>query len=521
MTRLSKNLVYNVTGQGLVLILSLIAVRFIFRRLGDDVFGIIFFNIVLTQLITGALELGVSSTIVREVSQHLDSEPAYVHRLIGTASTLYWTAGLVLMVLIWLTAPLLVTHWINLRTIDAGTASTLLRLMSATSLVVLPRGLYASIFRGRQLMQVNNAIDVGTALTQQAGILVILLAGGQVYIVGAWISVNALLSVTAYVIASGRAVGFRALVPTFSMEVVRRNLGFTGNMMMISLLSLVHTQSAQVIVSKLLTIGEFGFYGFASSTVYRATFVTGAAAQAAFPSFASLHAARDNFGLLQQYRKLQDLITYGTLPLFTGICFVALPVYGYVFDSGVAQRLLLPTAFLALGYWMNATLNMPYMLSIAMGRPQIAARQNLYALFVVLPVTAVLILQFGLPGAGFSWVFYHLFAWAYMVPRICRECIAPLTERPQERARVVLEWFVQAGKVLALAAVTYGVAWLVVGAIGAFTLPVLVAAYVVGSAAFAIGAYVMIGPDLRQTLQRLRASLLTRKAEDAAPLAGG
>ena len=503
MTRLSKNLVYNVTGQGLVLVLSLIAVRFIFRRLGDDVFGIIFFNIVLTQLLTSALELGVSSTIVREVSQHLDSEPAYVHRLIGTASALYWTAGLLLMALIWISAPLLVTHWINLRTVDPGTAANLLRLMSATSLVVLPRGLYASIFRGRQLMQVNNSIDVVTALAQQAGILAALLLTKNVYVVAGWISVNAVLSVTAYVVAAGRTVGFRALSPTFSMEVVRRNLGFTGNMMAISLLSIVHTQAAQVIVSKLLPIGEFGFYGFASSTVYRATFVTGAAAQAAFPSFASLHASGDRYGLLQQYRKLQDLVTFGTLPLFAGICFVALPVYTYVFNGGVAQRLLLPTAFLALGFWMNGALTMPYMLSIAMGKPQIAARLNTYALFVVLPVTALLIVEFGLPGAAFSWVFYHLFAYSYMIPRISRQCL----ESP------AWDWYAQALRVLGLATVTYGVGWLLVSLAGAFTFPILVLAYVLSSAGFGIGAYVMIGPDLRQTILRLRSSVMTRKAD--------
>jgi O-antigen/teichoic acid export membrane protein len=375
--------------------------------------------------------------------------------------------------------------------------------MSASALVVLPKGLYSSIFRGRQMMQVNNAIDVGTALTQQAGILAVLLLGAHVYVVAGWISVNALLSAAVYVFAAGRAVGFKALLPTFSMEVVRRNLGFTSHMMVISLLSLVHTQAAQVIVSKLLTIGEFGFYGFASSTVYRATFVSGAAGQAAFPSFSNLHAAGDRFGLMQQYRKLQDLVTFGTLPLFTGVCFAALPVYAYVFNSGVAQRLLLPTAFLALGYWMNGAMVMPYMLSIAMGKPQIAARLNLYALFVVLPVTAVLILEFGLPGAGFSWVFYHLFAYAYMIPRICREC---LNSPPWG-------WYLQVGKVLGLAAITYGVAWLVVVATGAFTLPVLVLAYLLGSAAFAVGAYVMIGSDLRQTIQRMRVSLVTRRAD--------
>ena len=41
--------------------------------------------------------------------------------------------------------------------------------MSASALVILPKGLYSSIFRGRQLMQVNNAIDVGTALGADSG----------------------------------------------------------------------------------------------------------------------------------------------------------------------------------------------------------------------------------------------------------------------------------------------------------------------------------------------------------------
>jgi hypothetical protein len=138
-----------------------------------------------------------------------------------------------------------------------------------------------------------------------------------------------------------------------------------------------------------------------------------------------------------------------------------------------------------------------------MGKPQIAARLNLYALFVVLPVTAILIFNFGLPGAGFSWVFYHLFAYAYMVPRICRECLqtSPWT------------WYGHVGRVLALGAVTYGVSWLVVSALGTFTLPVLVIAYLLATIAFGVGALVMIGSDLRETLQRMRDLLPARKAD--------
>ncbi len=502
MTRLTRNIIYNVAGQGLVLILSLIAVRFIFRRLGDDVFGIIFFNLVLTTVLASALELGISATIVREVSSFFDKDRAYVTALIRTATLLYWGLGLVLVAVIWLTAPLLVTHWVNLKSLDAGTAATTLRLLSATTLVALPKALYTSLFRGRQMMALNNAIDVGTAAVQQAGILLLILRGAGVYVVAGWISASVILGIIAYIVVAARLVGWSTLRPAYSSEVLRRTIGFTGHMMVISVLSLVHTQAAQVIVSKLLPIAEFGFYGLAASTVNRATLVTNAVAQAAFPSLSSLFATGDRPSLLTQYRKLQDLVCYGTFPLYAGITFAAVPVYTYVFNAGVAQRLLLPTAFLALGSWMNATISIPYMLSVAMGKPQIAARLNLYALVIVLPVTVLLVLRFGIAGAGFSWVFYHVVAYVYMVPRICRECLgAP-----------VLTWYVHVLKVAGLGAVTYGPAWIVLSATNVYSLPIAIIAYVAGTAVFGIGAYLMIGPDLRQTIQRLPGSLTIRKA---------
>src|SRR5260370_2930875 len=127
-----------------------------------------------------------------------------------------------------------------------------------------------------------------------------------------------------------------------------------------------------------------------------------AGAEAAFPSRSSLFATGDRPSLLTQYRQLQDLVCYGTFPLYAGITFAAVPVYAYVFNAGVAQRLLLPTAFLPLGSWMNAPISIPYMLSVAMGKPQIAPRLNPYAVVLVLPLTLLLVLRFGIAAARFS-----------------------------------------------------------------------------------------------------------------------
>jgi len=491
-TRLTRNVIYNTAGQGAILLLSLVAVRFVFRRLGDDAFGIIIFNLVLTTVLSTALELGISATIVREVSRHFEDQRAYVNDLMRTGSLFYWSFGVLLFVLIWLTAPLLVTQWVNLHRMDPTTAATMLRILSVTALVTLPKVLYTSLFRGRQLMELNNGIDVGTALAQQGGILALTLSGQGVYTVAAWIAGSATLGIVAYVVIASRVAGWSALVPGFSMAVVRRNVGFTGHMMVISLLSLAQSQSPQVIVSKLLPIVQFGYYGFIASTVSRATVAANAVAQAAFPSFSSLHAAGNRDELLRQYVKLQDLVCYGTLPLFAGICFAALPVYGYVFDPAAAQQLLLPTALLAVGTWMNATLSIPYVLSLAVGKTDIPMRTSVIGVILILPVTALLVYRFGLAGAGLSWVCYHVFAYAYMAPRVARECLgmSPVT------------WFAHVGKVAVSAAAAYGLVWIVISPHAA-SLPAAAGGYIVASALFLGAAALLIGPDLKFTIRRL------------------
>src|SRR5436309_9560452 len=115
MTRLTRNVIYNTAGQAAILVISVVAVRYIFRGLGDDAFGIIVFNIVLTTVLSSALELGISATIVRQVSSHFETDRAYVTELMRTSALLYWSFGILLFIAVWITAPLLVTHWVNLR----------------------------------------------------------------------------------------------------------------------------------------------------------------------------------------------------------------------------------------------------------------------------------------------------------------------------------------------------------------------------------------------------------------------
>ena len=493
MTTLSKNVVFNLAGQAIVLVLGFVAVRFIFRQLGSDVFGIIYFNITLAAVLTTVLELGVLATTVREISSHFETEPAYITALIRTASLLYWSMGVLVVFAVFVTAPFLVEKWINLSTTGTGTAATLLRILSVGTMVALPRGLYTSLFRGRQRMAINNTIDVVTAIAQQAGIVVLLRLGSGPFLVAGWLSVSVWLGIVVYIAIAARLFGWRSLVPGFDGSVVRRNLRFTSLMMSNSLLGVVLNLTDKLVVSKLLAVAEFGLYGFASATVGRVTLVTTAIGQAALPAFSSLFKRNEHEELIRQYRKLQDLVCFGTLPMFAAICFGALPAYAYLFNSDIAARLLLPTALLALSFYMSAAVYTPYIGSVAMGRPDIIVRANVLAVFIVVPVTVLLVLAYGIVGAACSLVFYQLFSFAYVVPRICRQClyIAPAG------------WYWHFARAVGLAVITYGTSWGVIVYTGSYHLLGLTIAYLISSAVFACGAYLAIGTDTRATVNRM------------------
>ncbi len=70
MSRLAKNIIYNLCGQALLLLLGFVAVKYVFRQLGEDAFGVIYFTLTVNAVLCAMLEMGICSTTVREVSAH-------------------------------------------------------------------------------------------------------------------------------------------------------------------------------------------------------------------------------------------------------------------------------------------------------------------------------------------------------------------------------------------------------------------------------------------------------------------
>lgn len=472
------------------MVLGFVAVKYVFKQLGGDALGIIYFTATMIAILGGALNKGVFSTSVREVSAHLDKDPVYIQDLIRTGAFLCWSVYIMFSLAVYLGAPVLINKWIHLSTMDPATATYILRVLGISSLAAFPVSFYSSLLQGLQRMEFNNIIDVAATGMQQFGIIVILSGGGDIFKVAHWIALCYGLRTIGYVTVCSRFFPLQSFVPRYVKGVVKRNSRFASNMVSISVLAMAHKQSDKVIISKLLPVGLLGYYGFVYGAISKGSLLATAVAQAAFPSLCSLFEGNDEGKLLSQYSRLQGLICFTTIPIFALFAFAASPLLANLFNMEVARTLHVPVILLSLGFYLNGTLAVPYRLVLASGKPGISVRSNLYALFAVLPATLMLVSLLGLSGAALGWVLYFLFAYAYAVPKICRECL----DKP------LWSFFGPLLRIMLLALSTYGVAYGILVLAQKATIFALVLSYCAASALFLSAGYLLSTKELRETM---------------------
>lgn len=490
MSRLTKNIIYNLAGQSLLLVVGFISVKYVYRLLGEDALGIIYFAATLNVILCGMMEKGLNATTVREISSHYRTDPDYIHDFMRMGAAISIAIYLLFSVFVYIASPALVGKWINLKSMDAGTAVDVLRILGISSLLAFPRSFYASVFRGLQRMELNNVIDVAISLLQQVGTIVILMKGWGIYTVAGWFGFCYFTGIAAYVVAAALFFSPKALLPGFSKNVLLKVKVFAAKTASISVLAVVHNHVDKAVMSKMLTVGMIGYYGFAYSTASRAGIIVSAVANAAYPSFSELYRLGDSEGLKRKYHKLLEFISLAMVPFFAAVVFVAIPLTTYLFDEAIAWTMFPSFLFLVIGFYLNGTLNILHQLTLAINRPDIGMRGSFIALFIVTPVTIILTYYFGATGAAISWVVFNVYGYIYSIPIVCREFLK----------ESLSGLYIKKLRFLAMAIVCYGGGWVILRQYETFRMLGFVVAYLAGTAVFFSIAVFFIGSDLRSSL---------------------
>ena len=176
-------------------------------------------------------------------------------------------------------------------------------------------------------------------------------------------------------------------------------------MLGLSLLSLAMTQTDKLILSKVLSLADFGIYTLASAVALSLQMLISPITKAWFPRLTQIQEIGDQEEFIRKFHQLAQLVTVlggsaALVMIFQGKTFLFL----WLQDPELATKASPLLSVLALGYLLNIFVWAPFETQLAHGSTSLPIRINLISVLIVVPAFIVITLtleQSALPGFGY------------------------------------------------------------------------------------------------------------------------
>jgi O-antigen/teichoic acid export membrane protein len=407
MSLLTKNIAANFVGSGWVALMGIVFIPIYIQFLGIDSYGLIGIYTSL-QALFGLLDIGLSTTLNREMARLSDqTNPANEMRdLVRTLEIIYWLLGLIIAVGVMLLAPLIANYWVQPGKLSPHTIQQAIMVMGLTITFQLLFTFYSGGLLGLQKQVLLNSIIVIINTLKFAGaILVLWLISPSIQAFFIWQSLIGILG-TALVAhflwknlpASGQPACFRTL---FLQEIWQFALGMSG----INIMALILTQMDKIILSKMLTLENFGYYTLASGVAVTLYSLISPLFNAAYPKFTQLVSIGDQLELKKLYHGLCQLMSVVIIPPALIIAFFSSPILLlWTRNPVIADQSHTILSLLIVGTALNGLMGLPYALQLASGWTKLAFYTNLFAVIILVPAIIFMAKWFGSVGAASVWV---------------------------------------------------------------------------------------------------------------------
>jgi len=404
---LKDNITAGLLGTTWAALLQLALVPLYLRLMGIEAYGLVGLSLALQALLL-ILDCGLSPTFNREMARFsAQQEKADEARdLARTLERSYWLITAVVGMILVTLAPVIVQHWLGPTRLPGGDLLLSLRLLSTVAALQLLNGFYEAGLQGLQRQGVLARLRIIISTLRHGGAVGVLFFVSPV--ASTYFTWHLVVSIGA--LAAMRAVFWGSLPMgtgpgQFSFARLAGVWRFAAGMSGITVTAILLTQSDRALLSRLLTLSEFGYYSLAALLASVLSIVILPVHNACFPRFSSLLAAGDTPRLRDAYHAGTQVMAVLIIPGAAIISAFALPLVRlWTQNPETALRVAPVLSLLVLGSAVNGLMHLPYGLQLAHGRTQLGLGINLFLLGIFLPAIPVLIARYGAVGAGWAWL---------------------------------------------------------------------------------------------------------------------
>lgn len=403
---LSGSFVSNLAGVGWMAAMQLAFTPLFIRYVGVEGYGLIGFSITLNALLQ-VLDFGFAPTINRWLSRYAagHEEARHARDFAKTLEVGSWliaaAAGLALVAL----AGTIARVWLHDTRIGDDALRRSLMLMACTIAAQLPATYYQSGLLGLRRPYGMNALRALAATASMGGAaLVLATVSPTVTSYFAVHAIVALLHVIALRIALWSALPADDRPARFRPEVLRSAWRFTAGMTAIAVGAAIVAQVDRLIVIRLVSLEEFGYYAVAWTVASGLAVVSLPAMNTLFPRFSGIYATGDEAQLRDRYHSGSQALSVLLLPVACVVAWFAGPILAAWTGNPAVARNAAPLAtLLTAGMALNGLMHAVYALQLAAGATRLALRLTILQLAVIVPLVAILAWRYGVLGAACAW----------------------------------------------------------------------------------------------------------------------
>ena len=404
---LKRNLIANYLGQGWVALMGLAFIPLYIKYLGIEAYGLIgLFGVLQAWL--SLLDMGMTPTLNREMARFTGGthSATSIRDLLRSIEVIALGVAALVGLGIWAASGWLASDWLRAENLPIDTVVQAFIIMGAVTALRFVEGIYRSAIVGLQRQVLYNAVNSALATLRGLGAVGILMwVSPTIEAFFIWQGIISMLTLGVLASATYRALPKAERDGQFSMPALRGIGRFAGGMMGITFLTLLLTQVDKILLSKLLTLSDYGYYTLATVVAAALYMLTGPITQAWFPRLSELHANNQQAELITKYHQGAQLVS-----VFMGSAAIVMIVFAepilqlWTRDAELAHRSATLLSLLALGNLLNGLMWIPYQTQLAHGWTGLTTRINIVSVAIIVPAILWATPRYGAEGAAWVWV---------------------------------------------------------------------------------------------------------------------
>jgi O-antigen/teichoic acid export membrane protein len=391
--------------------MGIIFVPFYIKYLGIEAYGLIGIFASM-QVWFALLDMGMAPALGREMARF--SVGARTIRsildLFYSLETVYALAALFLAVGVFFFAPWLSTHWLKTVSLSDKTIAQALVLIGIVIALRWLGTLYRSALIGLQRQVWLSSFNAIFATLRGGGVTLVLVFGipsiQSFFIYQAIVGAAESLVLARFVrrVLHGQAHSWR-----FSFAAIKEIGRFAAGMALITLLSILLTQIDKLILSKLLTLREFGYYSLATTAAGALYLLITPVANAAYPRLTGIAANGSKSELADGYHLFSQVLVFLLVPATVVLAmFPSHFLLLWTRDETATAAVAPLFSILLIGNMLNGLMHMPYNLQLAHGWTRFTVRVNTVSLLLLAPLVYFGVKHYGAIAAALVWAALNL-----------------------------------------------------------------------------------------------------------------